>query len=180
VGPQLFGRELAPVDRAVTVSRRDGQTVITAVPPEATAQISAINVIECADLDSALPSPSGQRSDAVGGSPYLLLTPLGPQIDPVRDDRELIAQVESWRRSLEAQRRYVMGSSLGGIESVATLALRDARTVGVDSPFNQVEGLIIAIDVVLASGGAHAAALAAAHPLARRSQIVVWPFGTDD
>jgi hypothetical protein len=173
---QLFGRELKPADRAVMVTVRHGQRVLSAPPAQDSVLIDRINVIECADLDAALPAPTGGASPA--GRPYLLLTRIGPAPTAITGDRELIAAVESWRRDLMTRGRYVMGSSFGGIEPIATLALREGASLRADSPFNQVDDLIIAIDVVLAPDRRYAIEFAATHPLARTHSLEVRPFRT--
>jgi hypothetical protein len=175
-GPQLFGRELDLAETASTVEVRDGQTFIADGSASAGDFLNRINVIECADLNSALRSAGADRGAKVDGAPYLLLARLGPAPAPLSTDRELIDAVEAWRRVLDAQGRYVMGSSLGGIEAAVTQRLRDARTVAADTPFNAVDGQSVAVEVILAADRRHAIELAAAHPLARRRAIEVRRF----
>ena len=174
--PHLFGRELAGAESAVTVRVRDSRTLLGEPTLLEDDLFSRINVIECADLDLALRSASGAPPGPDAGTPYLLLAQLGRASAALGTDRELVDAVEAWRRDLDARGIYVMGSSLGGIEAVATLRLRDPGTLRADSPFNQVDGMTLAIDVVLALDRGQAIALAAAHPLARGYAIELWPF----
>ncbi len=175
--PRLFGRALDLAETAVTVQVRDGQTILTAEAPGTSDEaLTRINVIECADLDAALALVAGQRAATASATPYLLLSWIPHAPATVTGDRGLIADIEAWRRAVDAQGRYVMGSSLGGIEAAATQGMRDPRTVAADTPFNQVDDLTVAVEVVLAANRRRALELAAAHPLARTQTVEVRPF----
>ena len=172
--PRLFGRELDLPETAVTVRMRDGRTVLDEGPgADADAALSRINVIECADLDTAL-AAVGDGAETAAGIPYLLLTWIDdPGWIP---GHELIAAMDAWRRDLDARGHYVMGSSLGGVEAAAIQRLRDPHTIAADTPFNEVDGQTIAVEVILAADRRQALALAAGHPLARDRTIQVRPF----
>jgi hypothetical protein len=179
--PRLFGRELDRAETAVTVTVRDGRTVLGDGPAtDADAALSRINVIECADLDTALASARDRVAPGPRDTPYLLLAWVGTATSALAADRGVIAEVEAWRRDVDARGAYVMGSSLGGVEAAETQRLRDPGTIAADSPFNVVDGQLVVIEVVLVADRRHALELAAAHPLARDHTVEVRPFRSTD
>jgi hypothetical protein len=176
-GPLLFGHELDRPETAVCVRVRQGRARLTDGPlAEATDLLRGLDAIECADLDAAVTSLSRLGPASVEGTPYLLLGWVGPDSAPVLADRHLIDAIEGWRREVDQSGRYVMGSAFGGIEAIATLRLRDERTLAADSPFTDVHHEAFTIDVVLCREQREAIHLAAGHPLALEHVIEVRPF----
>ena len=203
-GVRLFGHQLEGPQAALSVSVRDGQTLVTDGPFAETKEfIAGFNVLECASLDEAIevsakcpvswfqaleirPFMAGLRLDekafAFGrgedgdARPYLLTMWMGGPPAAPFDDLAVMDEGEAWRQDLEARGLQVLGNALEGPETATTVRVRHGETLLTDGPFIETKEFIAGIDVVSCADRQQAIQLAAAHPIARYHAIEVRPF----
>jgi len=202
-GGLRLGRELNHPPAAVTIRVRDGQVLVTDGPFTETKEfVAGFDLFEAADLNDAIKvesrspvarfcpfeirpfdgvvlgseAPAFAKGDDSAGVPYLLTVWVEAAKPTSLKDQAVWEECAAWREELDGRRLFVLGGTLGGVETATTLRFRDGEVRTSDGPFLNTEEFIAGIDVIRAADRQRATQVAATHPLARQHAIEVEQF----